>query len=166
MDKVIEYAKEHLNFNFETGEIKWVKYPKRYNKINKPIYAGRKHYSGYIIITLMNKPYMAHRLIWAVYNNEWPHGCLDHIDGNKSNNSINNLRMATRNQNAYNSKVKSSSSSGYKNVQWDSETQKWRVRVRVDGKRYHIGRFQDVNEARLAANDFMIKNHKEFARIS
>ena len=166
MDNIIEYAKEHLGFNFDTGEILWVKYPKNYNKINKPKIAGRLHYSGYRIITLMNKGVMAHRLIWAVYYNKWPDGSLDHIDGSKSNNSINNLRIATRSQNAYNCGPKKISTSGYKNVQWDKDTNKWRVRVTVNGKRHHIGRFENIDDAVLASNNFMINNHKEFARIS
>ena len=165
MDNIIKYAKEHLSFNFETGEILWVKYPKNYNKVNKPRIAGRLHYSGYRIVCLMNKQYMAHRLIWAVYYNKWPNGSIDHIDGNKSNNSINNLRIATRSQNAYNCGPKKISSSGYKNVQWDKDANKWRVRVTAYGKRYHVGRFNTLDDAKDAANKFMTEHHKEFARI-
>lgn len=166
MDKIIEYAKEHLSFNFETGEIKWAKYPKKYNKTNKPVIAGSVHYSGYRLISLMNKQYMAHRLIWAVYYGGWPNGFIDHVDMNKSNNSIHNLRIATRNQNGYNILAKKISSSGYKNVQWDKETSKWRVRVRVNGKRHHIGRFENKDDAINAAKLFMLKHHSEFARVS
>lgn len=165
MDNIIKYAKEHLSFNFETGEILWVKYPKKYNKVNKPKEAGSLHYSGYRIICLMNKQYMAHRLIWAVYYNKWPDGFLDHVDGNKSNNCINNLRLATRFQNGYNIGPKKISQSGYKNVQWDKDTNKWRVRVRVDGVRHHVGRFEKIDDAINSAKKFMLEYHKEFAKV-
>jgi hypothetical protein len=76
------------------------------------------------------------------------------------------LRPATRSQNIHNAKLKTVNKSGHKNVQWDLEFQKWRVRVRVDGRRFHIGRFTDKEMAIKAANDFMLANHKEFARIA
>jgi hypothetical protein len=164
----LDYAKEHLDYFPETGLFFWKKLP---NKLNNPKLAsiggqaGTGHHSGYVFITLLGKKVAAHRLAWA-WNNEDLPGQLDHINGNRSDNRLNNLRPATRSQNMHNAKLKTVNKSGHKNVQWDSEFQKWRVRVRVDGRRFHIGRFTDKEMAIKAANDFMLANHKEFARIA
>lgn len=166
MNDVIEYAKEHLHFNFETGEVTWKKYPKNFNKVNKPIVAGTAHHSGYRTIVLQNKYYQLHRIIWAVYYGKMPTNCIDHIDLNKSNNRIANLREATNFQNGYNRDVYKNSTSGFKNVQWDAVSNKWRVRVRVNGKRHHVGRFESKDDAINAAKAFMLEHHKEFSRVT
>lgn len=166
MTNILDYAKEHLNFNFDTGEVTWKKYPKRFNKINKPIIAGSTHHSGYRTVVLQNKHYQLHRIIWGVYYGKMPDKCIDHIDLNKSNNAISNLREATNFQNGYNRNVYKNSTSGFKNVQWDAASSKWRVRVRVDGKRHHVGRFDNKDAAINAAKEFMLQHHKEFSRVN
>ena len=59
---------------------------------------------------------------------------VDHIDGNKLNNQKHNLRIVTKSQNAMNSKVRSDNKSGVRGVNWDKIHNKWRARVKVDGK--------------------------------
>ncbi len=164
----LDYAKEHLVYVPETGLFFWKKLPKRLNNPNLAFiggHAGTIHHSGYVFITLLGKKVAAHRLAWAWGNEDLP-SQIDHINGNRSDNRLINLRPASRSQNMHNAKLKNVNKSGHKNVQWDSESQKWRVRVRVDGKRFHIGRFADKEVAVKAANDFMVAHHKEFARIA
>ena len=168
MDKaIIEYAKEHLRYERETGKFFWIKVPKRMNNpricsIGRE--AGVLHHAGYIKLTLKSKPVVAHRLAWAMFIGDPPPE-IDHINGDRADNRLENLRAATRAQNMHNAKTKHLSSSGHKNVQWDSESGKWRVRVRVDGVRHHIGRFSELEDAVDAAQKFMREHHKEFARI-
>lgn len=165
--EIIDYAKSHLHYDQGTGSFTWVCLPPRLNNKNLAFIGGRagsSHHSGYWFITLMGKKVAAHRLAWA-----WVNGPtsmqIDHVNGDRSDNRIANLRTATKAQNMHNAKTKSVSSSGIKNVQWDSESGKWRVRVRVNGKRYHIGRFDKKDDALAAANEFMRVHHKEFARF-
>jgi hypothetical protein len=168
MDKeIIQYATEHLRYEPESGKFFWEKIPQRVN--NRKLCdvgreAGSVHYSGYIKLTLKNKPVLAHRLAWALYLGEPPPE-IDHINGDRSDNRLENLRAATRAQNMHNAKAKRHSTSGHKNVQWDSESGKWRVRVRVNGVRHHVGRFSELDDAVAAARQFMLENHKEFARV-
>lgn len=168
MDKeIIDYAKEHLRYEPETGKFFWIKVPERVNN-PKVCHVGREagalHYAGYIKLTLKNRPISAHRLAWAMFIGEPPVE-IDHINGNRSDNRLENLRAATRAQNMHNAKTKHLSTSGFKNVQWDAESGKWRVRVRVNGTRHHVGRFSDLQDAVDAARKFMLEQHKEFARV-
>jgi hypothetical protein len=66
------------------------------------------HPSGYLVITVLNKKFQLHRFIWGVTRGEIPDGfCIDHIDGNKTNNLIENLRLATLSQNSWNRRKQS-----------------------------------------------------------
>lgn len=168
MDKsLLDYAREHLRYEPATGRFYWIKVPKRVNN-HRVCYVGKEagviHHAGYVKLTLMSRPVVAHRLAWALFVGD-PPAEIDHINGVRNDNRLENLRAATRAQNMHNAKVKSCSASGQKNVQWDAQAGKWRVRVRVDGKRHHIGRFADFEQAAEAARAFMLGQHKEFARV-
>ena len=89
---------------------------------------------------------------------------VDHIDGNKLNNKIDNLRVANNTQNQQNAKINIKNTSGYKNVSLCPQTKKWAVKISVDGLRKTIGRFDDVELADLVAQEARKKYHKEFAR--
>ena len=89
---------------------------------------------------------------------------IDHVDGDSVNNRIENLREATNQQNAYNQKLRKNSTSGVKGVNWDKDTNKWRVRIQINGKHTHIGSFEDLMLAELVAVEARDKYHKEFAR--
>lgn len=167
MDTILEYAKQHLTYELDNGKLLWLRIPKMCNGKRYAIGSevGSIHNSGYRVLTLMGKKLQAHRVIWAIHYNSWPNGEIDHIDGDRLNNKLSNLRVVTRSQNMFNAKTKQNSSSGIKNVQWDNSSQSWRVRVRVNGKRYHVGRFTEIEKAAEAAKEFMLKSHKQYARV-
>ncbi|MFA6198823.1 MAG: HNH endonuclease [Bacteroidales bacterium] len=87
-----EYLKEHFNYNPETGE-----FLRKKNKIVKTI--GKREYRK---INIDGKFYKAHRLIWLYTYGTWPDDFIDHIDGDKHNNRIDNLRNATNSENQCN----------------------------------------------------------------
>lgn len=164
---LLDYAREHLRYEPSSGRFFWVKVPRRVN--NKALcYVGKEagvlHHAGYIKLTLKSRPVSAHRLAWALFIGE-PPAEIDHINGIRSDNRLENLRPATRAQNMHNAKLKKCSSSGYKNVQWDESAKKWRVRVRVNGHRHHVGRFESLDAAVGAARAFMLEHHHEYARV-
>ena len=72
---------------------------------------------------------------------------VDHIDNNKSNNNINNLRWATNSQNRQNTTIGKNNRSGTKGVRWIEKTQKWRARIMVNGKETHLGYFVNKDDA-------------------
>lgn len=95
----------------------------------------------------------AHRVIWAMAYGYWTDE-IDHINGDKTDNRLANLRSVTRSQNSKNHPLSSSNTSGVTGVYYCGRTGKWRATVFSNGKRYHLGRyssFDDAVEARKAA---------------
>jgi len=146
-------------FFYEDGNLIWKHQIGKRNPAGK--IAGRNNH-GYRMIGLFGKGYMTHRLIFMFHHGYFPPE-VDHIDGNKSNNKIENLRAATHSENLKNQKLKSSNTSGQKNVGWAKREQRWRVRLTVDGKDKHIGYFKDRELADLVAMEACNLHHKEFS---
>ena len=122
----------------------------------------------YLRLYINGAPRSLHRMIYL-----WHHGSLpkvlDHIDGNRENNRIENLREVTQQQNCLNRKHKSTSTSPYKNVYRASmanpDWQKnWVVSITVEGKRKYIGSFEDIELADLVAQEARDKYHGQYAR--
>lgn len=146
-------------FSYEDGNLIWKQQTGR--RISVGNIAGRNCH-GYRMIGLFQKQYMAHRLIFMFHHGYFP-AEVDHIDGNKSNNKIENLRAATHAENLRNQKLRSDSVSGHKNVYWSKREQKWRVGIVVNKKQKHIGYFKDRELAELVAIESSNLYHKEFS---
>jgi hypothetical protein len=158
----MEITKELLNdvFDYKDGNLFWKK--KISKKVNVGNVAGRSASGGYRMLGLYKKTYMEHRLIFMFHNGYFPKE-VDHIDGNKSNNRIENLRPATHMENLKNQKVRINNVSGHKNVGWAGREQKWRVRLAINGKDKHIGYFADRELADFVAVEAANLHHKEFS---
>jgi hypothetical protein len=116
--------------------------------------AGRRRSDGYSKIMVDRKDYFAHRLIFLYHHGYTPEHEVDHIDRNRSNNKIENLREASRSCNLRNSAQQSSTSSGVKGITWDKYAQKWKAHITINNISRHLGRYSDFTEAaahRLAA---------------
>lgn len=85
---------------------------------------------------------LVHRLAWLLHYGDQPTE-LDHIDRDKTNNRINNLRVTSRRNNNFNQGVRSDSKSGVKNITWNSQKSKWQLYK----DRTHYGFFSTVNAA-------------------
>jgi hypothetical protein len=88
---------------------------------------------------------------------------VDHIDGNPSNNRIENLRPATQAQNQQNKPKTANNNSGIKGVSWHRQTKKWKGTIFANGTPHHIGYWSDLEEARATMVQARLKYHKEFA---
>ena len=118
--------------------------------------AGCVDNKGYRVITYDGKRYKAHRLAWFLYYGEWPQGQVDHIDENKTNNRISNLRDVSQSINQHNiSQTRKDNTSGHRGINWHKQHQKWNVRVQLQGKRYEIGLFTHLDDAIQARQNFM-----------
>ena len=107
----------------------------------------------------------AHNIIWNMFNGDIPLDMyVDHIDGNRSNNKIENLRLATRSDNLKNQKIHSNNSSGIKNVTWSKRHKKWMVSLSANKKRHHLGYYSDIELADLVASEARNTYHKQFAK--
>lgn len=119
--------------------------------------------SGYVYISLNKKRYLAHRIIFCILNGYLPK-YIDHINGNKSDNRIENLREATLSENQRNTSKRLTNKSGYKNICWEKGRLKWRVDIRLgDGKYKVIGRFEKISDAVVAAVNARKIYHGNFA---
>jgi len=158
-----DITKEILNFLFDykNGELYW-----NFSlscKSPKGTIAGSIKGDGYRRIGLNKKVYLAHRLIYMMFHGYMPE-IVDHIDGNKLNNKIENLRSATKSQNCQNQKLPINNVSGYKNVRWNKTKAKWCVNLRLNYKDIHIGYYKDIELADLVAQEAREKYHGKFAR--
>lgn len=151
----------HEIFTYKDGKLYWKKKTAIRIKIGDE--AGSDHGRGYLIVPIQYKHYYVHRIIYMMHHNNIPH-IVDHIDGNKSNNKIENLRPATREQNARNSIKQSNNTSGEKNVYWHKSSNKWQVSLSIDGKLKHCGSFANFEQAKIAAHAAREKYHGIYAR--
>ena len=157
----LAYVKSQLDYSYETGKFTWKVDGKGRKRGHE---AGcLSNQTGYVLIGLKGRLYLAHRLAWWHFYEEEPGRYLDHIDRNRSNNSIINLRQVTHQQNMANSTARSTSSSGIKGVSWCSSTKKWRATITVDGKQRSLGRHKNLDDAAKAYADASIKEHGEYA---
>ncbi len=155
--------KNLLHYDDETGLLYWKTKCARNVKIGD-VAGTNKHWSNYIFIRINNKIYPAHKLVWLYHHGVYPSGCIDHVNGIRNDNRIDNLRHATRAQNSQNMRMFKSNTSGVKGVDWQKGSQKWRVRLQVNHNRIDIGSFYCLELAELVANEARAKYHKEFAR--
>jgi len=89
---------------------------------------------------------------------------VDHIDGDGLNNRRSNLRLCARAENLWNVGPPSTNSSGVKNVSWDASRQRWYVSLKANGKTVLIGRFENLLDAAIAADEARERLHGDFAR--
>lgn len=88
----------------------------------------------------------AHRALVALRDGAWP-VCVDHQDGDRTNNSLGNLRACTRSQNAMNLPIRSQNTSGRIGVCWDKTRGKWAAEIKSCGVRRRLGRFDSFDDA-------------------
>jgi hypothetical protein len=120
--------------------------------------------AGYCNVKVFCKSFQAHRLIWIMFNGQIPEGLVvDHRDTNSLNNRIENLRLATRSQNRYNSK-KITGLSKYRGVAWFKPSQCWQAQIQVDGKKIVLGYFGDELKASEAYEEAAKEIHGDFYR--
>lgn len=157
----MELTKEFLQniFHYEDGKLFRKKQVDGNILIGK--LAGRKNHA-YRMVYIKGKEYMEHRIIFMFHYGYFPPE-VDHIDGNKTNNKIENLRHATHAENLRNQKLRTCNTSGVKNVGWAKREQRWRVRLTVNGKDKHVGYFKDRELADLVAMEACDLYHKNFS---
>ena len=157
----LEYLREQLDYNPETGVFVWKTKGKGRNVGQEAgCFSSR---TGYVLIGLCGKLHLAHRLAWLHFYGQNPGRYLDHIDRQRANNKISNLRSATHQQNMANSNARTSSKSGVKGVSWCANTGKWRATITINGKQKSLGRHIRIEDAAKAYATAANLEHGEFA---
>lgn len=138
---------EKLNYDKTTGIFTWKKNGTRGVKAGDV--AGYKMQDGYIMLSVGGKKMLAHRVAWLFAYGEFAQGNLDHINRKKSDNRIDNLRLATYEQNAQNREKNSKNTSGYKGVTWHKRDKKWQAAITIKGKVLHLGYYKTPEDAHI-----------------
>jgi hypothetical protein len=140
-------------------------------KVKQGDVAGTKDKEGYwtvgITLNKTTKLFRVHRIVYALATNtNIDNEFVDHVDGNKSNNKISNLRLATNQQNCCNKQAQLKSTSAYKGVSWDKKCKKWRAQICINYKKIHLGTFEKETDAAIAYNQAAKKHHNSFAILN
>jgi len=115
--------------------------------------------SGYDYVRVNNKLLRVHRLIWCMFYGYEPSE-IDHINRNKADNRIENLREVSRSENNYNHPLRIDNTSGVRGVSWNKIKNKWRVYINVKKQRLELGYFNDFELACLVAEEARDRYHK------
>lgn len=122
--------------------------------------AGRVQADGYLMIGFKGKKVLAHRLAWFFVHGSWPHGEIDHIDGDKANNRIDNLRIVSRSQNMQNMKVaRKDNQSGFLGVVSPKKGSRYLAQLIVGGRRVFRKSFGSAEEAHAAYLEAKRRHH-------
>lgn len=137
--------KSLLSYDPNTGIFTWL--IDRGGKARVGAQAGSLTKKGYLNISIHKKLYRAHRLAWLYVYGSWPAQEIDHINRNKSDNRIDNLRDASRRLNNINKNLPRNNTSGIKGVGWHEKKQKWRARIFVFRKQINLGWYSTKESA-------------------
>ena len=126
--------------------------------------AGSNGPKGYRSIQIDGEGYLVHRLIWLYVHGKFPPEQLDHINLNRSDNRIENLRAATHAQNMRNKKAEQNTKYGVglKGCFWNSRDKRWTAHVNINGKQSHLGNFHTEKDAHAAYCKAAKKHYGEF----
>ena len=157
-----EELKRVLRYDIDTGL--FTRTVSTNGKIKVGETAGYLHPHGYIYIRVKNKRYYTHRLAWLYTYGEFPDKCVDHINGNRSDNRFTNLRLASKSENQFNRKKDKRCTSGFKGVSYVEKCDKWKAQAYAFGKHHYLGLFLTPEEAAHIYNEFTKILHGEFYR--
>lgn len=146
--------KELLTYDKDTGVFTWRR--RRGGKAAVGRCAGARDFYGYVVIRLDGVLYKAHRLAWFYSHGVWPEENIDHINRDKSDNRLKNLRLAGQSLNMHNANRRAGSS-GVVGVTWDAQRRKWHARIKIDYVNKFLGRF-DKKDAAIKAREEAVKN--------
>lgn len=158
VNEEIAYLREALSYDPRTGSLIW--------RGDRPVHhfksegirqmwldkhagktAGGITSEGYFAFMVGGKKYQSHRVAWAIHYGMWPEGDIDHINHDRVDNRIANLRDVSRNANSKNRSSQTNNTSGQTGVVWNRKERKWQAQIVVNKRIKHLGRFADKDEA-------------------
>lgn len=147
--KELTFGHLHSIYYYDNSDCNFYrKVPTRRNKVGS-IVSSCFDRDGYELISVIGLAgsVRKHRLVWFYFHGEWPINQIDHIDRNKNNNRIENLRVVTDAENKMNMPLYKNNKTGVCGVHWNKARQKWKAKITVASKIYILGHFDDFEEA-------------------
>lgn len=153
--------------NYDAGRVFWKKRPSLKSvRAVVGCEAGCIHCNGYRYVQLDGCLIPTHYIVWMLHNGEYPAGLLDHANGDRCDNRIENLRIATACENSTNRSSATGSTSSYLGVHFRKDCGLWRSQISKLGKKIHLGLFDNEIDAARAYNAAAIQLHGQFARLN
>lgn len=164
-----DICRQLLDYDPETGCLRWktrtkdlflhARFPERACASFNAKIAGLEAFTcpmptGHLQGRIWGNAFLAHRVIMAIVYGKWPKECVDHINGDPTDNRLSNLRLVSKKENHRNSKMPSTNTSGHIGVR--PKGKKFLAEIKVDGRNIRIGSFDSFDEAceaRLRAQD-------------
>jgi hypothetical protein len=146
-----EIARERWDYDPKTGVLRW---KIKLSNVKVGDVTGYESNGGYLQVGWDGKIYLAHRIIWLIVHGEWPPEQLDHINGDRTDNRLVNLRCVSNRQNSLNKeRHRKGNLQGAYRLNRNLKSP-WKAIIQIDGERKHLGYFpteQQAHEAYLAA---------------
>ena len=137
----IEELKEYFKYDKETGKLFWNKRPS--NRVLLGQEVGNHNHQGYKVCRFKGKTIRVHRIVWALNKEEIPSNFIDHINGVKDDNRMENLRLVSNAQNLQNMKKA-------KGCTYHKKNKKWMAQISVNKEHKYLGSFATEQEAHIA----------------
>lgn len=149
-----------LDYDPDTGGMVWKdRGPEQFSRSSDSLrwrrsFAGKAALTslngcGYRVGSVLGRRVRAHHVAWAIFHGEWP-SMIDHINGDRADNRIANLRKASPSQNQRNAFMSSRNTSGFTGVSFDKKRKKWKAALSASGRYVYLGLF-DRKEAAIEA---------------
>ena len=167
-----EEIRKLLRYEPDTGKLYWLeRKPDMFNASKcsteaacrrwNTRHAGKEAFisktkDGYLTGRIFRRDFRAHRVIWAMVNSEWPRE-IDHINGVKDDNRVENLRAVTHIENCKNQKLPKSNTSGHMGVIWHKQTCKWTAQIKINNRQVYLGLFTKKDDAIAARKAAEVK---------
>lgn len=163
-DALRQYLRRYLRYDPADGNFYYTSSPPR-SRAKVGSVAGRVWNRGYRVIVIQETEFPAHRLVWFIHHGCWPSQLIDHINGDRCDNRLANLREATHSQNQANKAWMPNNTSGFKGVSAGSGG-KFRAQIHIAGKQHYLGTFKTGQEAHAAYCEAAAKLFGEYARTN
>jgi len=154
----VDDFKRDIFADFEAGKLFWNKRSREMFPTSEAWsswntkYAGKEAFTtvdfyGYRKGSYRKKTFTAHRVLWMMLHGEWPDGEIDHINGVRGDNRIENLRCVTHAENLRNQRFRKENTSGVTGVYWNKRDEKWKAYIRYEGVMKMLIATDDFDEA-------------------